>query len=602
MGGKKAFVLGINSGSVEYAEDDAALVAQCLQDYGYSIWPIPELSKAAISQSFDEFIDSAVQNDTLVFYFAGHALPGKLILGDEFDKTSRQLLLSSITDPLKNSKAKDRLLIFDCCHAGSATDTDTWVNDPGDFYRILTASNRLQRSREVTDFKHGFFTYILHQALTENINAIKDDKGVLHLNALHEWLKEHTEIFNSSTDRPMPLPCLYGNSNADIVLAEIKDKLPTELSDHDFNQLQELLRKLGIHVSQFRPAAHAALPSGKTYTLPPDSSLFQLLSLLLHWGQMPNGTFPLLNAIHALIQNTENKPQELQEWLEAAQVKLNAASPQVLSDTAQLKELPALLIQVRPPLTASSKEHLLTARLFGKEKPFILFRDTALHLTNPEIQAEFIEALREKLTSTGFGSGQIMVEFLVPRYLLNEAIDEWVNEYDESLGTFFPVVMRPYERHQDKKLQNDWEPNWEKIQQNAGHPVGQSQFWLDTPCHKSLRSKLIDKPCAGLKFIPRTEQEQAKDFLFHLQRLGTPVAFWSRHCKDPREFQACMDMFLNSVNLGDLPQAVYKLRQQSCQSDETQDSKCHLTLLWDNYNRRMPDKPTQDKDFFAGIE
>ncbi len=117
-------------------------------------------------------------------------------------------------------------LILDCCDAGQSV--FNWAPETDDRFRVLTATDRTTRSKEIDELKAGVFTWHLHRALTDpelwmaDGTGLLDNDGVIRVNNLHAWLEREVLAYGVQKKRQgMPIPELYGAHSKNIRLTDI---------------------------------------------------------------------------------------------------------------------------------------------------------------------------------------------------------------------------------------------------------------------------------------------------------------------------------------------------------------------------------------------
>jgi len=235
---KKAFILGVNTLELKYSENDAYLISECLEAHGYEIWK-PEPSRQELISKFDDFIDGIRQTDTVVFYFSGHGHIHegilRLVLNDELYIRKNYIEINYIIDAFKVCNSLYKLIILDCCRGGTAD--NNWNPEQSERYFIMTASERLERAKEIDDLKAGFLTFYIHKALTELPAEISDIKNTILLKNLYEWIKQKAKEHNFNNEIQVPLPNLLGNQKHDFEIAVIENL-------NNFNLLEAYLQWL----------------------------------------------------------------------------------------------------------------------------------------------------------------------------------------------------------------------------------------------------------------------------------------------------------------------------------------------------------------------
>jgi uncharacterized caspase-like protein len=184
---KKAFLVGANTLGLKYAEKDVNLMKEALTMYGYEIVN-PPADKYAILPQFENLISNVAKTDTVIFYFSGHGYTPKgdllLVVKDELQSVSSRIPIRFFTDTLDDCRAENKLMVLDCCNAGRAA--SDWKPEQSERYRILTASERLEQSKEIDLFQASFLTYYLHRALVSEFHEVADGDGKIRVNRLYE--------------------------------------------------------------------------------------------------------------------------------------------------------------------------------------------------------------------------------------------------------------------------------------------------------------------------------------------------------------------------------------------------------------------------------
>lgn len=177
-----ALIVGINHypclGCLDRAVSDAQSVADRLERH-----QMPNKNNFEIVAKFaddamnsvtsSELKDAAKQifsgeNDIALFYFAGHGSlseTGGRLLTSESQSVDDGILLDEIITLAKNSKAKNRIIILDCCNSGSAGDYGhmTGFTELAHGMTILAASTAYGSAHE--SMEGGIFTTLLCDAL-----------------------------------------------------------------------------------------------------------------------------------------------------------------------------------------------------------------------------------------------------------------------------------------------------------------------------------------------------------------------------------------------------------------------------------------------------
>ena len=221
---KKAFIVGVNTHGLQFAENDAMLMRECLEKHGYEI-SVVKGSKSTIVSKFENLLDDCNRTDTVIVYFSGHALieNGELqfVLDETTNKLSGKLNINWIVKTFGSCKRiNHKLVVLDCCNAG--TGHANWSSDFLDRYYILTSSGRIEQSRELDKFKAGFLTYHIHQGLIHSNPEFTDAENKVRVVEFYTWLKRQAEKHNGIENSiKVSIPHLFGNAVANFDIAEI---------------------------------------------------------------------------------------------------------------------------------------------------------------------------------------------------------------------------------------------------------------------------------------------------------------------------------------------------------------------------------------------
>lgn len=238
-----AFVSGSNGseefGQLKYAVSDSNAVASALASTRCQfqvIRPEQAASPYAYRETLDRAAASCKVDDTFVVYFAGH---GVLDAGELFlvlDNTSSNfqttaLPAEDVLASMRRSKAQNKLLILDCCHAGGAIRYRSTGTLPVEELRIasanhliLMASGRLERVREYDQLGGGFLSQKICAALGEQFhNADTNGDLCLTIDELIDFLERSASWHNSlHTEEQVTIPHLFGEKKGNLFLTPDK--------------------------------------------------------------------------------------------------------------------------------------------------------------------------------------------------------------------------------------------------------------------------------------------------------------------------------------------------------------------------------------------
>lgn len=233
--------MGYNTFDLRYAQNDVKLIRNALRMHGFAIITpkqssAPPETKATLVSLLDDFLDSCGSSDTALIYFSGHAFAPKgellLLLDDDLKRLNASTIrLSYLISAIENCSARNKLFILDCCHALS--EISDWRPPQSEAYRILTASGRLEKAKEIDSLRSSFLTYQIYRALTECYSEITQDGVYLTVNSLYKWILAQTKKYNIDHSESVPIPKLIGDVGNDFTLCSLRDRvLPIQITKY----------------------------------------------------------------------------------------------------------------------------------------------------------------------------------------------------------------------------------------------------------------------------------------------------------------------------------------------------------------------------------
>jgi hypothetical protein len=199
----------------------------------------------------------------------------------------------------------------------------------------------------------------------------------------------------------------------------------------------------------------------------------------------------------------------------------------------------------------------------------------------------------------------IVLEFVLPRELLNLDVDQWQWEtespFPEPVGCRFPVCVRSLDRMIARKWHRQWYIRWKQLKSQVldkGVISPEAGFWSRPDDEWTLRRLtsyfervsgvvalvLGAPPAAGV-----TEFDEVAVGL----RAGIPVIVWHRQDCGSEEFVATVKDLLHAEEQGLLLDRVRLVRTNAFANEaEAQHVGNHLAVLWDDPERVVvPDRP-----------
>ena len=179
---------------------------------------------------FDCFSGNA---DIALFYFSGHGYidsVGGYLVTPDFSPHDWGVSMQEILTIINDSKCKNRIVIFDCCHSGFLGSINTSGQNTstiGEGVTILTASLPVESAVEVNG--RGVFTSLLIDALS---GGASDITGHITPGGIYAYIDkslgpwEQRPVFKTNVTRFLPLRNVKSQVSMDIIR-----KLTTYFSD-----------------------------------------------------------------------------------------------------------------------------------------------------------------------------------------------------------------------------------------------------------------------------------------------------------------------------------------------------------------------------------
>lgn len=189
----------------------------------------------------------------------------------------------------------------------------------------------------------------------------------------------------------------------------------------------------------------------------------------------------------------------------------------------------------------------------------------------------------------------LSLELFLPRPLLCWDIDQWLVESGPGrktpAGMEYRLAVRWRDRTKFKIAGAHWTRKWshfragdlplENSEWLCARPVDLDSFYTDLSQN--------DWYCLPLAFSPPGSPE-AEDVLETLLGAGVPISLWLRRAgEDPQQTKLDILNALHGKRVSELPEAVREARRQAYRTRKEKDHVGHhLTLLWDDADRKLP--------------
>ncbi|MCW6004631.1 hypothetical protein K1W54_08545 [Micromonospora sp. CPCC 205371] len=189
-----------------------------------------------------------------------------------------------------------------------------------------------------------------------------------------------------------------------------------------------------------------------------------------------------------------------------------------------------------------------------------------------------------------------ILELAMPRGLVTHSIDQW--QVDPALpspiGTIYPLVLRSFDRLEDRSMHGEWERNWAWLKEHgrtAGLDAIREVGSHDPVAAQALRSALLrEGPPAAvlmLRALPASDDLGPDAYTAGL-RGGAPIMIWSRDDATAAELADWIRGICHE-DLLELPLRVFQLRLRALDDTDATPVGGHIALVYDDHDR-IPEK------------
>lgn len=337
--------------------------------------------------------------------------------------------------------------------------------------------------------------------------------------------------------------------------------------------------------------------------------------------QRGGGVFPLLRFVQqlALVDHLPaGEADRLEGWLAQAAALLAADA----ADERRLRAGPApearrdaralnrLLVQCSPRLDPAM--YGVKAWLFDGRGSRCLLAGEGAH-ARKDLPA-LLTGLRVETARNCPSLAEVWVEFLLPRALLCEDVDQWkVTVHLDGVSVGLPigaehrVSVRSLDRARRHKaasaLRARWDillhqtnEGWRLIRELGELGAGQSLLiWVggDKAGTRELCHRLADADSVVVALLDSPPQpaptDARNDLLNAILESGVPVVLWARRALPDGDDLVELESLLKSGGLFRLLDHVWDLRKRALLQEDQAHTGRHLTLLWDDPTAPSPD-------------
>jgi len=252
---KKALIVGIDdypSSPLRGCVNDATAIATILESNGDGspnlnvkllVSPPKTLSKPVLKEAINQLFEGDC--DMALFYFSGHGSVtsvGGYIVTQDYRQYDEGISMDEILTLANNSKARDKIIILDCCHSGALGTpavSGSHVAQLSEGLSILTASRNSESAMEVNG--SGVFTSLVIDALR---GGAADLRGHITPGALYAYVDQalgawdQRPIFKTNVSRFTSLRWVHPQVPLE-TLRKITDYFPSPETEHQLNPSYE---------------------------------------------------------------------------------------------------------------------------------------------------------------------------------------------------------------------------------------------------------------------------------------------------------------------------------------------------------------------------
>ncbi|HWS36781.1 MAG TPA: hypothetical protein VN408_29080 [Actinoplanes sp.] len=200
--------------------------------------------------------------------------------------------------------------------------------------------------------------------------------------------------------------------------------------------------------------------------------------------------------------------------------------------------------------------------------------------------------MRELIADVENTAVERILELIVPRSLMTEAIDQWPVDQvlPAPIGTRYPLVLRSFDRLEDQSLHADWARNWRWIKQHdlvAGSSAIREVESHDLATIHALRGALLREGAPAIVLLrtalAHSEDLDADAFTAGLHG-GASIMLWSRDASTSSELAASVRLAVGEGLLS-LREHIFQLRLGALEPSEPTAGGAHITLVFDDFDR-----------------
>lgn len=231
------------------------------------------VNRDVFEAQLDETCESLQDNDTFIFYFTGHAGNNTTYGGNYLALSDKFLSQQQLIDAIGSICAKNKLIIFDCCHAGDfhvENITSFKIDDTIDKffergYAVMASCSQDELSGFNADRRISRYTSYIIDALLWKSIIRKGKKSLEDINRLVcQFAKVENSKQTSMQQHPVFRSCIYGT-----ILFDVEDYKAYQSADYfeeypkyiifRVEDLSTNVKRIAVHVILKEPCTEVEL-------------------------------------------------------------------------------------------------------------------------------------------------------------------------------------------------------------------------------------------------------------------------------------------------------------------------------------------------------
>lgn len=386
-------------------------------------------------------------------------------------------------------------------------------------------------------------------------------------------------------------------------LLSLPPQLGAWLTQEQQRFLETLFQSLPLMAAQqMRGWCHDAMPRHMPYEIPAGLDALDMLQWLLEKGKLSGGQVPLLYVLRQLLPLVEHAETrvDLDTCLKQIRSDLGASEHalRTIPVSAKVVETPSLMLEIWPSASTGKRCNVQGWFVYSAERYFSVDVGgelLSLSSDHEEDRSNLIENLRRVLGARDVDLSRVTVEFVLPKAMLSEPLEQWSGEIEKPIGTYLPVVLRSRERLTDAREGAGWKMAWDRLAVRWDQPIAQALCGLEKSQRRHIERRLQQGMVLALCDVP--DLQDRRNAVYELLYHGAAIALWPRQVDSLDALIQELNALTSNQQLKNLPQAMRDMRLKLWEEKQEHLPCYHYALLWDDPTRRMPDKPKGDDDF-----